>query len=68
MLTLRKFVALVDQELNQKCGLSVHDLPDYDFDNYFEDDFSDEETKGAVEDCVSDIMYDLKLLPSQQEA
>jgi len=61
MLTLKKFVALVDLELSNKCGLSVYDLPDFDFDNYFEDNFNSEETQSAVEDCVSDIMYDLKL-------
>jgi hypothetical protein len=58
-MSINEFIGLVDKIIAKKCGVSVHDLPDFDFSNYFEEDFDQEEARSAAEDCAVDMLSDL---------
>lgn len=57
-MTLETFISLVDKMVQNKCGVSVHDLPDFCFADYFEEDFSVEEARDAAADCASELLQD----------
>ena len=57
-MTIESFISLVNQLVQTKCGVSVHDLPDFCFADYFEEDFTSDEARDAAEDCASDLLYD----------
>jgi predicted nucleotidyltransferase len=51
---MKAFKALVYQIMIQKIGVDLEDLclPDIDFENYFDEDFTEDEAKNAAEDCA----------------
>lgn len=57
-MTLENFISLVDQFVEKKSGISVHDLPDFNFVDFFEEDFTPEETREAANECADTILYD----------
>ena len=57
-MTIESFISLVDNVIQNKIGVSVHDLPDFCFDDYFEEDFTADEARDAAEDCASELLYD----------
>jgi hypothetical protein len=57
-MTLENFIGLVDKFVQKKSGISVHDLPDFCFVDFFEEDFSPEETRDAAKECADTILYD----------
>ena len=57
-MTFEQFVKLIDRKVQAEMGVSVHDLADVDFRNYFEEDLSDQEAESMAEEAVSDIKYD----------
>jgi hypothetical protein len=58
-MTIEQFISMVDRKVQRRCGASVHDLPDWNFCDYFEEDFSSEEASEAAQDCASDMLCDL---------
>lgn len=59
--SMRQFIRMVDAIISNKVGCSVHDLPDFDFSSYYDDEFTVDEAKDAAEDCAADMLYDLKM-------
>lgn len=57
-MTIESFISLVDNVIQSKIGVSVHDLPDFCFADYFEEDFTADEARDAAEDCASELLYD----------
>ena len=57
-MTLEKFINEVDVKVEAELGVSVHDLSDIDFSNYFDEDLSDSEADSMANEVVSDIKYD----------
>lgn len=57
-MTIETFISLVDKMVQNKCGVSVHDLPDFCFADYFEEDFTAEETREAAADCAMELLQD----------
>ena len=57
-MTIESFISLVDKFVQNKIGVSVHDLPDFCFADYFEEDFTADEARDAAEDCASELLYD----------
>jgi hypothetical protein len=57
-MTIESFISLVDKVIQNKVGVSVHDLPDFCFADYFEEDFTADEARDAAEDCASELLYD----------
>ena len=55
-MTLQNFISLVDGFVQKKIGVSIHDLPDFCFVNYFEEDFTTDEARDAAEDCASELI------------
>jgi Mg2+/Co2+ transporter CorC len=61
-MTLEKFIKTVDEKVEAELGVSIHDLADIDFSNYFDEDLSDSEADTMAGEVVSDIKYDHGLL------
>lgn len=57
-MTIENFISLVDNVIQNKIGVSVHDLPDFCFADYFEEDFTADEARDAAKDCASELLYD----------
>lgn len=57
--TIDDFIAMVDRVVERKTGMSVHDLPDFAFCNYFEEDMDYEDAKEAANDCAYEMLADL---------
>jgi len=57
--TIDDFIAMVDRVVERKTGMSVHDLPDFAFCDYFEEDMEYEDAKEAARDCACEILADL---------
>ena len=52
-MTMKRFLQLVNQVLAEKgLPVDIHDLPDVDFYNYFDEDFTEDEAKDAAEELV----------------
>lgn len=57
-----QFLNIVNQVLTEKgYPVDIRDLPDQDFANYFDEDFTVEEAKDAAEELVSDMIHDGEL-------
>jgi hypothetical protein len=58
--TFKDFISGVDEKVNAAIGVSIHDLPDHNFREYWFDDCATNEYdfNGAVETCASDVLYD----------
>jgi hypothetical protein len=58
--TFKDFMREVDERINAAIGVSIHDLPDHAFNEYWFDDCETNEYdfNGAVETCASDVLYD----------
>ena len=48
--------SLVNEFLQNKVGIFVQDLPDFDWYNWIEDDMSDEQVKQLVPDIVWEML------------
>jgi hypothetical protein len=57
-MTLENFISLVDGFVQKKTGMSVHDLPDFCFVDFFEEDFTAEEMSDAAQECADTLLYD----------
>ena len=57
-MTFEQFVKLIDRKVQAEMGVSVHDLADIDFHNYYDEDLSEQEAESMAEEAVSDIKYD----------
>ncbi len=55
-----KFIDAVDLVVTQKVGVSVHDMPDFPFYDYFDDrvERGTEAWNDMVMVCVKDFLYD----------
>lgn len=52
-MTLKRFLQLCDEALAKKgLPISIRDLPDVDFYNYFNEDFTEEEARHAAEELI----------------
>ena len=54
-ITIEDFVKAVDRNIEMRCGVSVHDLPDVDFHSYWEDaeDNWNDQVKAAADDALN---------------
>jgi len=57
-----KFINAVDSVVMLKVGVSVHDMPDFPFYDYFDDrvKVGTEAWKDMVMVCVKDFLYDVE--------
>ena len=55
---INEFIKMVDAVIASKVGLSVHDLPDVDFWNYFYEGISGDDAKLAAKECAMDLLAD----------
>tara|TARA_B100000212_G_C27297323_1_gene499900 strand:+ start:826 stop:1020 length:195 start_codon:yes stop_codon:yes gene_type:complete len=55
---MNKFVNAVDRIVTSQLGLSVHDLEDFAFCDYYDESFDPDgyEFQEAVEECASDFL------------
>jgi hypothetical protein len=53
---LKQFINKCDEMVSDKTGMSIHDLPDFDFCSYFDEDMTDVEADFAVEEAVNDLL------------
>ncbi len=56
--SMNKFIEDIDEAVYVKLGCSVHDLPDFNFADYYDEDLSGKEYQDSVLYAVEDIMYD----------
>lgn len=50
---MRQFIAICNQVLAEKgLPIGMEDLPDVDFYNYFDEDFTEDEAKDAAEELI----------------
>jgi len=59
--TLQEFVKEVDHQVSVRCGMSIHDLPDIDFHNWWFDGIDgsdwDHAAHGAAEEALEEAGY-----------
>ena len=61
MLPRQKFYQLVDAAGYARLGCSMHDLPDFPYSDYYDDEImSHEEMVSAADMCVEDLVLELK--------
>ena len=58
--TFKTFLNDVNTNIEAKLGLSVHDLSDHNFADYWDEDIADHpaDYKNMVQACVEDILWD----------
>ena len=58
--TFKTFLNDVNTNIETKLGLSVHDLSDHNFADYWDEDIADHpaDYKNMVRACVEDILWD----------
>lgn len=56
---ISQFKRIVNETLQRKVPVDLDDLPDVDLNDYFDEDFTEDEARGAAEDCVSEMLYEL---------
>jgi len=65
------FVELVNAECLALAGISIHDLADIDFQDYFYEDMTPEDAKDAAKECAIECLslegYDLTVLDDENE-
>ena len=59
MINRKQFYLLVDHAVQVKIGCSMHDLPDFPYSDYYDEEItSTNEMNNAVEMCVEDLVYE----------
>ena len=53
-----EFRKLVDAVVAEHCGLTTHDLADFDLWDYYDEELSDEESKQAARDAAIDLLLE----------
>ncbi len=56
--TIDDFIAMVDRVIQRKTGVSVHDLPDFAFSDFYEENMDYEDAKEAARDCAAEMLAD----------
>jgi len=57
----QKFYQLVDAACYARLGCSMHDLPDFPYSDYYDDEIaSHEEMVNAADMCIEDLVLELK--------
>jgi len=60
------FVEMVNAQCLAQAGISIHDLADIDFQDYYYEDMTPEEAKDAAKECALECLmlegYDLTVL------
>ena len=57
MTNRKRFFLMVDHAVEARLGCSMHDLPDFTYNDYYDDEIqSVGEMKNAVEMCVEDLV------------
>ena len=60
--TFRDFIQAVDNDCNIRLGMSIHDLADFPFMDYWDDDIIDlKEFDNAVSMCVEDLLAECEM-------
>ena len=60
--TFRDFIQAVDNDCNIRLGMSIHDLADFPFMDYWDDDIIDlKEFDNAVSMCVEDLLAECEV-------
>ena len=54
-MTLEEFIKAIDRNIEMRCGISIHDLPDIDFYSYWEGGTGnwDNQVREAANDAIS---------------
>lgn len=57
-MNFKQFIQIVDNRIESATGLSLLDLPDVDFYNYYDKDLTKEELIDMADECASDMLRD----------
>jgi len=57
-MTIKQFIHLVDIEVRKIAGVSIHDIADIDFYNYFNESYSTKEAENNAKDCAIDALIE----------
>ena len=59
---LSTFIQVVDEVLSERgFPVSIHDLPDQDFYEYFDEDYDEDEARDAANELIDTMIYDGEL-------